>query len=126
MRLPALLALAILAILASPALAHDMARGPNGGPVVDSAGHHLEFVARGTQLVLFLSDEADQPLASAGTRNARAIVQDAGKTVTVPLAPAEPNRLVGTLAQPLAKGARVVVSATLADGHAVQARFVQE
>jgi hypothetical protein len=109
-----------------PALAHDMAKGPNGGPVVDVAGHHVEMVANGTELVLFLSDEADKPLASAGTRNARAIVQDGGKTTTVALRPAEPNRLVGALAQPLGKGARVVVSATMADGHAIQARFVND
>ncbi len=106
------------------ASAHDLAKGPNGGPVVDSAGHHIEMVAKGTELVLYLTEESDKPLASAGTKNARAIVQDGGKTVTVPLQPAEPNKLVGTLAQALGPGARVVVSATMADGHAVQARFV--
>ncbi|MFD0465272.1 hypothetical protein ACFQY9_28915 [Microvirga aerilata] len=51
-------------------------------------------------------------------------MQDGGKTATVQLQPAEPNKLVGALAQPLGSGARVVVSATMADGHAVQARFV--
>ncbi len=118
-----ILALA-LAGLTTAATAHEVAKGPNGGPVVDSAGHHVEMTTKGTELVLFLTDEADRPLASAGTKNARAIVQDGGKTATVALQPAEPNRLVGTLGQPLSKGARVVVSATMADGHAVQARFV--
>jgi hypothetical protein len=115
-----------LAIAAAPlaATAHESAKGPNGGPVADSAGHHVELVANGTELVLFLTGEADKPIASAGTKNARAIVQDGGKTATVSLQPAEPNRLVGALAAPLGKGARVVVSATMADGHAVQARFV--
>ena len=115
-----------LALLGWPlaASAHELAKGPNGGPVVDSAGHHVELVAKGTELVLYLADESDKPLASSGTKNARAIVQDGGRTATVPLQPAEPNRLVGTLAQPLGPGARVVVSATMADGHAVQARFV--
>lgn len=115
-----------LAIAAAPlvATAHEMAKGPNGGPVVDSSGHHVEMVAKGSELVLFLTESDDKPLASAGTKNARAIVQDGGKTATVPLQPAEPNKLVGALAQPLGSGARVVVSATMADGHAVQARFV--
>lgn len=113
----------VLLGLAGPAAAHELAKGPNGGPVVDTAGHHVEMVAKGTELVLFLTDAADKPLASAGVRNARAIVQDAGKTATVPLQPAEPNRLVGSLAQPLSQGARVVVSVTMADGKAVQARF---
>lgn len=119
-----LIALAAAAALPFAALAHEVAKGPNGGPVVDSAGHHVEMVAKGTDLVLFLTGEEDKPLASAGTKNARAIVQDGGKTATVPLSPAEPNKLVGQLAQPLGKGARIVVSATMADGHAVQARFV--
>ncbi len=104
--------------------AHEVAKGPNGGPVVDSAGHHVEMVTKGTELVLFLTEADDKPLASAGTKNARAIVQDGGKTATVALQPAEPNRLVGILSQPLGPGARVVVSATMADGHGVQARFV--
>ena len=93
-------------------------------PWSTAAGHHVEMVAKGKDLVLFLTEEADKPLASTGAKNARAIIQDGGKTATVPLEPAEPNKLVGTLAQPLGTGARVVVSATLADGHAVQARFV--
>ena len=115
-----------LAIAAAPlgAIAHEVAKGPNGGPVVDSAGHHVEMLANETELVLFLTGDADKPLASAGTKNARAIVQDGGKTATVPLQPVEPNKLVGALAAPLSKGARVVVSATMADGHSVQARFV--
>jgi methionine-rich copper-binding protein CopC len=115
---------ATVALLATGAGAHDKAKGPNGGPVVDSAGHHLEFVASGTELTIFLTEEDDKPLASAGTKSARAVVQDGGKTATVTLQPAAPNKLVGTLAQPLGKGARVVVSATMADGHAVQGRFV--
>lgn len=115
-----------LVLAAGPVIAHahEMATGPNGGPVADSAGHHVEMVAKDMELVLFLTEADDKPLASAGTRNARAIVQDGGRTATVALQPAEPNRLVGTLAQPLGPGARVVVSATMADGHAVQARFV--
>jgi hypothetical protein len=44
------------------ASAHDLAKGPNGGPVVDSAGHHIEMVAKGTELVLYLTEESDKPL----------------------------------------------------------------
>lgn len=115
--------LATMLGLAYTASAHELAKGPNGGPLVDVAGHHIEMVAKGTELVLILTDAADRPLSSAGAKAARAIVQDAGKTATVALAPVEPNRLVGTLAQPLGSGARVVISAILADGYALQARF---
>lgn len=115
-------ALAIVGFVATAA-AHEVSKGANGGPVVDVAGHHVEMVAKGTEFVLYLTDAADKPLASAGTKAARAIVQDAGKTATVSLSAAAPNKLVGTLAQPLGAGARIVISATLADGHALQARF---
>lgn len=109
--------------MATATSAHELAKGPNGGPMVDVAGHHVEMVAKGTELVLYLSDAADKPLASAGTKAARAIIQDSGRTATVALAAVAPNKLVGTLAQPLGTGAKIVVSATLADGHALQARF---
>jgi hypothetical protein len=115
-------ALALIAFVSTVA-AHELAKGPNGGPLVDVAGHHIEMIAKGTELVLILTDAADKPLPSAGTKAARAIVQDAGKTATVALSAVEPNRLVGVLAQPLGAGARIVISATLADGHALQARF---
>jgi hypothetical protein len=118
--------IALFAAVALPlsALAHEIAKGPNGGPVVDAAGHHIEMVAKGTDLVLYLTGEDDKPLASASAKNARAVVQNGGKTTTVQLSPAEPNKLVGTLPSPLGSGARVVVSITMTDGHAVRARFV--
>ncbi|MDB5558478.1 MAG: hypothetical protein JWQ36_1412 [Enterovirga sp.] len=119
-----LLVVATVALLATSAAAHENAKGPNGGPVIDSAGHHLELVTSGTELTIFLSEQDNSPIQSAGSKNARAVVQDGGKTVTVPLQPAAPNKLVGALPGPLGKGARVVVSATMPDGHAVQGRFV--
>jgi hypothetical protein len=84
------------------------------------------MVAKGTEFVLYLTDAADKLLSSAGTKAARAIVHDAGNTATVALSPVEPNKLVGALAQTLGKGARVVISATLANGHALQARFTND
>jgi hypothetical protein len=34
-------------------LAHDVDKGPNGGPVVEAAGHHVEFVNEGAVLSFF-------------------------------------------------------------------------
>src|SRR5918995_3332023 len=98
--------LLVIGLAAAPlvASAHELAKGPNGGPVVESSGHHVEMVARGTELVLYLSDDADAPHASTGTKNARAVVQDGGKTATIPLRSVEPNKLVGVLGVPLGKG----------------------
>ena len=82
-----LIALAAAAALPLAALAHEVAKGPNGGPVVDSSGHHVEMVAKGKDLVLYLTEESDKPLASAGAKNARSIIQDGGRRVLSGLAP---------------------------------------
>ena len=74
-----LIALAAAAALPLAALAHESGKGPNGGPVVDAAGHHVEMVAKGKDLVLYLTKEADKPPASIGAKNARAIIQDGGQ-----------------------------------------------
>lgn len=117
-------AIALSASLATPALAQEAATGPNGGPVVETHDVFVEMTVEDTNLVLHFAGEDGKPIPSDGTTKARAIIQDAGKTTTVALETQAPNRLVGTLAGPLGPGARVVVSATLADGHGIQARFV--
>jgi hypothetical protein len=100
-------------------------RGPNGGQVVVADGHPIELVASGTALTLYLSEEDGRPSPSARA-SGRVTVQAGGRTETVNLSPAEPNRLVGTLAAPLAAGARVVFNGTLGDGHRVTARYAIE
>lgn len=99
-------------------------KGANGGEIVDVEGGHLELVVRLDELVVYVTDLKDAPLATAGL-TARAIVQDGSKQAVLQLAPREPNLLVAALAAPLAKEAKVAISATLAkDGKPVQARFV--
>lgn len=124
-RLLTIAALAVPLVLAPlvGAFAHEIPKGTNGGAVVDAAGHHVEFVPSPTSLMFYLSGEKDEPIASTGAKM-KAIVQVAGKTTQIDLAPAEANKLVATIAAPLASGAKVVLSGTLADGHSLQARFV--
>ncbi len=113
-------------LLPAAALAQQRApRGPHGGPVVTADGHPIELILSGTTLTLFVSEENGRPMSSARA-SGRVTVQAGGQTATVTLAPAEPNRLVGTLAAPLAAGARVVFTGTLSDGHRVTARYVVE
>ena len=121
-----ILAAALSAAFATVAFAQEGATGPNGGPVVETHDVFVEMTVEGDNLVLHFAGEDGKAIPSDGTTKARAIVQDAGKTTTVALETQAPNRLVGALAGPLGPGARVVVSATLADGHAIQARFVNK
>lgn len=97
--------------------------GPNGGTVVVSEGHPVELVSNGTELVFFITDESAKPLETEKL-SARAYVQADGKTETVQLKPQTPNKLVGSLKSPLAKGAKIMLS-TKVHGHTLQARFTQ-
>ena len=120
-------AIALLAFLAAPSLvsAHDMAKGANGGQVADDSGHHVEFVTKDGQVLLFLSDNADKPISSAKATG-RAIIQDGAKQSTVDLVATDPNMLTAKLAAPLTAGAKIVISIKLGDGHDVKARFVEK
>ncbi len=119
-----ILAAAALAAFLSTAVAQEATKGPNGGPVVETHDVFVEMTVEDSTLVLHFAGQDGKPMSSEGTTKARAIVQDAGKTTTIALETQQPNRLVGPLPAPLGAGARVVVSATLADGHGIQARFV--
>ena len=123
MRLKHLIITAAVAAIPSLAFAHDVAKGSHGGQVVDDRGHHVEFVATGNEVLLYLTDEKDVPIASKGA-SGRIILQNAGQTTTTALAPAEPNILTAKLDKAFPTGSKLVVSAKLSDGHDIAARFV--
>jgi hypothetical protein len=99
-------------------------KGANGGMVVTSQGHPIEFVLKGQELVFYVSDDDGSPLSTKDMRG-RATVQDGGKTTTVSLEPATRNMMVGKLQAPLGSKARVVFSGNL-HGHSLTARYVTE
>jgi hypothetical protein len=119
-----ILAAAMAIAMASAGAAQTATKGPNGGPVVETHDVFVEMTSVGDTLVLYFAGADGKPITSEGTTKGRAVVQDAGKTTTVPLEVKAPNILTGKLDAPMGPGARVVVSATLADGHGIQARFV--
>lgn len=112
--------LALLIVMTATAgIAHaQQKKGANGGMVVTSQGHPIEFVVKGQDLVFYINDDDGSPLSTKE-------VQDGGKTTTVPLEPAAPNMMIGKLQAPLGSKARVVFSASL-PGHALTARYVTE
>jgi hypothetical protein len=118
----ALVWLVAATLLGSAAFAQT--KGPNGGVVTKAEGHPIEFVNSGQEIVFYFSDDDGTPMSMKGVE-ARAVVQDGGKTTTVPLAAVEPNKMVGKLQASLNPGARVVVSAKL-HGHSLQARFTNK
>lgn len=123
MRLKHLILAVALAAAPGLGLAHEVVKGPNGGQVIDDKGHHVEFTVKGNEVVLYLTDDKDKPIASKGATG-RVVIQDGSKQLTVAVAATEPNLLSAKLEAPLGAGAKVVVSAKLGDGHNLQARFV--
>lgn len=118
-----LFAASLVLAAASPTLAHEEVKGPNGGRVMEASGHHIEFVPSPTEVTFYLSDEAGKPIASKDAK-AKAFLQDGGKTTPLALTPADPDKLTAKLTAPLHPGAKVAVTATMPDGHNLQARYI--
>jgi hypothetical protein len=116
------LVIAAVGLTLTIANANAQTKGPNGGMVVKVEDHPVEFVFTDQQIVFYVGDHDGKPMPTKGMK-ARAVVQAGGKTSTVALSPAAPNRFVGKLAAPLGPKARVVFSSFI-DGHSLQARFV--
>lgn len=93
-----------------------------GGVLVHSGHHHLELVAEDGTLRLYVTDQEGKPETIDGAK-ATATVLSEGKTEAVTLAHAGENRLEGTGSFKAAKGTTVVVTLTLPDHEAEQARF---
>jgi hypothetical protein len=121
------LTIALGIAVASPGLAHSdskFMKGPNGGHIVDAGGgkQHWEMVAKGGDIVLFVTDKDEKPLnIAAGGAEAQVLI--AGKNYTVPLTPAGANTLKGTGPFVAAKGMRVIVKTNQIGGESFQARL---
>ncbi len=115
----------IIALTASvdPAAAQTK-KGNNGGPVVTSQGHPIEFVHKGQEIIFYVSDDDGSPLPTKDMKG-RATIQQGGKTATVQLKPSSPNMMVGQAETELAPQDRVVFSGSL-HGHSLTARYTVE
>ncbi len=68
----------VIAALAAVTVAQAQSKkGANGGTVVTSQGHPIEFVLKGQDIVFYLGDDGGSPLATRDVRNGRATIQDA-------------------------------------------------
>jgi hypothetical protein len=120
MRLRSFVLAAALAIV-SPALAHE-ARGPNGGRLVDAGEYHVELVANGAQVTVFLTDAGDKPVPAAGFKGT-AILLAEGKPQRIALQPAKANVLAGESPVSVPADAKGAVQLTTPDGKTAQGKF---
>lgn len=121
------LAIATLSIVlasGSLALAHERAKGRNGGVRVDAGKtYHTELLVDGTaNVTVFLSDADDKPIAAKGFQ-ANAILVIDGKSQRFPLNAGEGSRLTGTAPLPVKPGVKGVIQLTAPDGQTAQGKY---
>ncbi|HML43286.1 MULTISPECIES: hypothetical protein [Hyphomicrobium] len=119
------LGLAVLALGSSLALADEVAHdheAKHGGILVHNGHHHLELVAKGNTLELFVRHE-DGKVEDVSGAKASATVLAGGKTEVVTLAPSGENGLKGTGGFDAGKGTTVVVNLTMPGHETEQIRF---
>lgn len=117
------LALAMLALTHANGFAHETAKGPHGGPKVDAGKYHAELVADGsTAVTVYLTDEADKPVAASGFK-ANAILVVSAQAVRFSLEPADNAKLAGTAPTPVPAGVKGAIQITAPDGSTAQAKY---
>ena len=98
-------------------------KGRNGGQVADAGSYHVEAVAKGNMLTVYLNDhDSDRPIAAAGFKGL-AILVVGGKTQRIQLAPAGQNALTGRADAALPSSIKGAVQITDTRNSTVQAKF---
>ena len=119
----ATIALSLVLMTGSIALAHEAAKGRNGGLRVDAGAYHAELLVDGTtSVVVFISDADDKPIPAKDFK-ANAILVIDGKSQRFPLTAAEGSKLVGTAPAPVKPGVKGAIQLTAPDGATAQAKF---
>ncbi len=95
---------------------------PHGGQIRMAGAYHFELVVEEGTLTVYLTDHADQPIASAGTNGSATVLVGKNRS-TINLAPAGDNRLTGKGSFAMDAAMRVVLSISLPGQAAEQARF---
>lgn len=116
-------AVALALASSAPLSAHEAAKGRNGGFLVDAGTYHAELLLDGsTNVVVFLSDVDDKPIAAAGFKATAILIID-GKSQRIELTPRDASKLIGAAASPVKPGVKGVVQLTTPDGGTAQGKF---
>ena len=107
---------------ALPAQAHDVSKGPHGGRIVEASNYHVELVAKDSLVDVFLTDAANSPVTPAGFKGV-AILVSGGKSVRVPLEPADGIKLSGRAESAVPSEPKGVIQITAPTGKTMQAKF---
>ena len=110
-------------MLASPALAEDYEKGPNGGLMLDVAGIDAELLTSGTKVTInVFNADKPVPVPTKGYTAAVLIVTSKARE-TVTLAPSGNNSLTGEAKAQVAPDATVTLTIRTAEGKSGQVKF---
>jgi hypothetical protein len=110
-------------LVAAAAAAHAPGRGPNGGQVQHLGNNtHVEVVASGNTLRLYVSTPDDKPLPVDGATATATVLVD-GRTEKVQLHPAGGNVMQGSGQFSARTGMKVVVAIAMPGQRPAQGRF---
>lgn len=110
-----------LLLLASPALAHD-APSNHGGVVADVGPYHVELVAKGQTVDLYLTDDANREVPAAAFKGVAILIVD-GKTQRIVMAPATGNRLTGQATTPVSRAPKGAIQLQTSQGATIQGKL---
>lgn len=116
--------LAVLLALALPAgaqHAHDH-KPKHGGLVKESAGQVYELVVTASTITVWVTDEGDRPVGTAGAAATLALI-DSGSRVEVLLVPTGANRLAATGAYTVKKGMSALLQVTVGGREIARLRY---
>jgi hypothetical protein len=117
-----IIAVAMGLLIGGSVLAHEVAKGPNGGRIADAGPYHVELVTKAQTVEVHLTDADDKPTPAAAFKGVALLIVD-GKSQRIPLAPAGQSYLAGTASGPLPRTPKGAVQLTMPDGKTVSARF---
>ena len=109
-------------LLIAPAAAHEAAKGPNGGRVVEGGTHHVELVVRENVVSVFVMDANDKPISVTGFKGV-VIFTISSKAQRIVLDSKDGTRLFGTSPLTLPADPAGVIQLTAPNGTTIQGRF---
>jgi hypothetical protein len=110
-------------VFASPVLAEDYEKGPNGGLMLDVAGIDAELLTSGTAVTInVFNASSPTPLSTKGYTAAVLITTGAGREL-VSLAPAGENSLNGEARSPIGPGTTVTLTIKTSEGKSGQVKY---
>ncbi|KWV47135.1 hypothetical protein AS156_19890 [Bradyrhizobium macuxiense] len=110
-------------MFATPVLAEDYEKGPNGGLMLDVAGIDAELLTSGNTVTINVWEAYKPTPVPTKGYSAAVLVVGANGRETLPLAPSDPNSLKGQAKNTIGPGSTITLTIKTAEGKSGQVKF---